>query len=83
MATFNVRLRQRHDTEANWILHPDFVPMSGEIIIYDPDENYAYARYKTGVWDGVSEVTDDMKICNLPFSNAPEKISTSDIDNLF
>lgn len=56
---------QKHDIEANWIKAGDaenpFIPKKGEIIIYDPDDNYSYARMKIG--DGVTNVTA------LPFSD--------------
>ena len=50
------RVSQLHKTEADWVkLQNDykeqgkeFVPQAGEIIVYDPDENYKYARVKIG-----------------------------------
>ncbi len=81
---FKGRLRNKHDIEANWKLAVNFAPLLGEIIVYDPDENYPYARYKTGIWDGVEEhKTEAMLINNLPFSNQPESIKNDTIDNLF
>ena len=58
----NSRLINKHDTEAHWILAENFIPMAGEIIIYDRDENYNYERFKIG--DGVTLVND------LPFAIA-------------
>lgn len=55
------RIEHKHDTEANWKKAVNFVPRAGELIIYDPDNNYNYARIKIG--DGKSTVS------NLPFSN--------------
>lgn len=53
------RIINKHDIEANWIKAGDaenpFIPKKGEIIIYDPDDNYSYARMKIG--DGVTNVT--------------------------
>lgn len=56
------RFTQRHDTEANWKKAINFIPMEAEIIIYDPDENYNFARFKVG--DGVTLIN------NLPFSTS-------------
>ena len=70
----NARLPQKHDYEANWIKAINFVPMKGEIIVYDPEIDargnvailpegrtspYDYARFKCG--DGETKVND------LPF----------------
>lgn len=65
------KILHKHDTEANWKKATNFYPLLGEIIVYDPDENCPYPRYKTGIWDGKSTKTDDMLISNLPFSNHP------------
>lgn len=59
---FNTRIVHKHDTEANWNKAINFIPKAGELIIYDPDENYVYSRIKIG--DGVTIVT------NLPFIKA-------------
>jgi hypothetical protein len=77
------RQRQKHDTEANWNKATNFAPYLGEIIVYDPDNTHSYPRYKTGIWDGVSQKTSDMLIMNLPFSNQPDVISEDDILGLF
>ena len=55
------RQQQKHDIEANWLLagNKGFVPLEGEIIVYDKDENNSNIRLKVG--DGVTTVT------NLPF----------------
>lgn len=58
--TFNTRIIHKHDIELNWLKTPDFIPMSGELIIYDVDENNKYARMKIG--DGVTTISD------LPFT---------------
>ena len=59
---FNTRIIHKHDTEINWNKATNFIPMQGEIIVYDIDENYNYERMKIG--DGVTVVA------NLPFSIA-------------
>ena len=57
--TLNSRMQQRHDIENNWNKAVNFIPLAGEIIIYDPDTAHSYARLKCG--DGVTTVV------NLPF----------------
>ena len=57
---FFTRIMQKHDTEANWALKTDFVPLAGEIIVYDKDDTHNYVRVKIG--DGTT------KINNLPFT---------------
>lgn len=42
------RIVHKHDTQSHWENATDFVPMMGEIIIYDVDENYDYERMKIG-----------------------------------
>lgn len=56
---FNTRIIHKHDTEANWKKATNFIPKQGELIVYDPDENYTYSRLKIG--DGITKVN------NLPF----------------
>lgn len=53
------RLSLMHKTEANWNKLPDFIPYSGELIIFDADEQYNYVRLKLG--DGKTKLKD------LPF----------------
>lgn len=54
------RIVHKHDIEANWNKAVNFIPMQGEIIVYDIDENYNYERIKIG--DGQTVVA------NLPFT---------------
>ena len=53
------RISQLHKTELQWSLIPNFVPFNGELIVFDPDDKYAYARLKIG--DGYTLLSD------LPF----------------
>lgn len=53
------RMVQKHDIETNWNKAVNFIPLQGEIIIYDIDENYNYERFKIG--DGINTVS------TLPF----------------
>ena len=66
------RMLQKHDIEANWLKATNFIPMQGEIIVYDIDSNYAYERFKIG--DGIKTVN------NLPFVNAV--ITDAEIDEI-
>ena len=51
----NSRICHKHDTEANWLKAINFIPLLGEIIIYDEDDNYSYPRIKVG--DGATKVS--------------------------
>ena len=53
------RIIPKHDIESNWNKATNFIPLKGEIIVYDADENYSYPRIKHG--DGVTNVNE------LPF----------------
>lgn len=57
----NTRIVHKHEVEANWKLS-SLIPMKGELIVYDVDENYSYNRIKIG--DGVQNVNE------LPFADA-------------
>ena len=66
--TLQTRVQLKHDTEANWNTASinGFIPLVGEIIIYDQDDNN-FPRMKIG--DGKSLIND------LPFSPiSPERI---------
>jgi hypothetical protein len=82
--TISTRIAQKHDLEANWLSFADFVPMQGELIIYDIEVDstgktlalptgrtvpYTYERMKIG--DGKTAVTA------LPFI-----VSEAEIDEL-
>lgn len=58
---FNTRVVNKHDLEANWNKAVNFIPLKGELIVYDVDEAHSYERVKIG--DGVQNVND------LPFYN--------------
>lgn len=64
------RIIPKHDIEANWNKAINFVPIKGEIIVYDADENYNYQRIKYG--DGVTKVTE------LPFHTKPMNWNQND-----
>lgn len=58
------RIKNLHGTEEQWNAKPTFVPNKAELVVYDPDSDHAYARFKIG--DGENFVTD------LPFAGAEE-----------
>lgn len=58
---FKSRIVHKHDTAENWEKATGFIPMQGEIIIYDIDASYDYERIKIG--DGATIVDE------LPFAN--------------
>ena len=80
MKQINTRIAQKHDLEANWVLHnPTFVPFRGEVVIFDAEtENdplppgrttrYTFPRIKIG--------NNVDSIMNLPFSSSIVQIVT-------
>lgn len=42
------RLSLLHKQEAEWNKLSNWKPAAGEVVVYDPDENYDYARLKIG-----------------------------------
>lgn len=60
MPNIKARIKNKHDTEANWALAENFKPLDGEVIVYDVDANHAYPRFKVG--DGKTLISA------LPFS---------------
>lgn len=50
------RISLLHKTEAEWLKLSTFIPEEGELIIYDPDNSYPYARLKIG--DGKRALVD-------------------------
>ena len=63
------RIQSKHDTAANWANATNFVPLAGEIIIYDADSTTTYPRVKIG--DGTTVVG------NLPFQVTKETATIS------
>ena len=61
MAEAKLRIKLKHDTEANWLKATTFKPLKGELIIYDVDSAHSAPRFKVG--DGVKVVGD------LPFAD--------------
>jgi hypothetical protein len=50
------RVSHLHRTEAEWAKLNAWVPEAGELIVYDPDDHYDYARIKIG--DGVKTLKE-------------------------
>lgn len=73
--TIKGRFIQKHDTETNWLKATNFIPLKGELIIYDADATYTYPRFKVG--DGITNVND------LPFSMGSDIVDnlTTNISN--
>jgi hypothetical protein len=42
------RISQLHMTEAEWLNYSTWIPESGELVVYDPDDIHSYARIKVG-----------------------------------
>ena len=54
--TLKTRVQLKHETEANWNKATNFIPLAGEVIIYEPDEYHTQQRVKIG--DGITKVND-------------------------
>ena len=59
--TIKTRIINKHAIESDWFKAVNFIPLKGELIVYDPDDTYSYSRFKIG--DGVTNVND------LPFAD--------------
>lgn len=68
----NGRLVLKHDTQENWEKATSFIPLKGEMIIYDPDDTHTLPRFKIG--DGSKTVN------NLPF--AEDYITPEDVNEI-
>lgn len=62
--TAKLRIKQKHDTEANWKKATNFKPEAGELIVYDADNTHSTPRFKVG--DGTKLVNE------LPFVGTDE-----------
>ena len=81
---FDTRIQHKHDTEANWLKATTFIPMKGELIVYDVDATHDYERIKMG--DGITNVNalpfvyepvteaDIMEICGVSIIDVNEVI---------
>ena len=64
------RITHKHDTEANWTAATDFVPLPGELIVYDKNATDPNARLKIG--NGIDKADD------LPFITDVLEYTTTD-----
>jgi hypothetical protein len=86
LTTVNTRIVNKHDLEAVWLSKTDFIPMQGELIIYDCEIDkdgvtlalpegrttpYTYERFKIG--DGKTPVSA------LPFASGNTDSDSSDV----
>jgi hypothetical protein len=73
------RIQNKHAVEADWVQAVNFVPLAGEMIIYDVDEVHDKPRIKFG--DGVTPVNDlDFTVDNSAESGVDITCGTSDPD---
>lgn len=86
---FKTRVQNKHATEAQWREAINFIPLAGELIIYDIDDDHSTPRFKIGdgivVWnDEHTEYTiTGTKVNDLPFvSNIINSIGTSSIQQI-
>lgn len=56
MSSLNLRVIHTHDTAENWDKCTTFIPMAGELIVYDVDEDFPYERFKIG--DGTHSINE-------------------------
>lgn len=76
------RIQHKHDIEANWLLATNFVPLAGELIIYDIDAEHSFERFKVG--NGVDNVNTLPFVIDVEQAQADARAYTDDkIDNLF
>lgn len=74
------RITFKHDTDANWQNASDFVPLEGEMVVYDADEECNYARLKVG--DGTTSICDLPFIIDATVANTLSGVTASDIGAL-
>ena len=89
--TFNCRVMNKSDIEANWKSRSDFIPLNGEMIIFTQGEGYSHARIKIG--DGITDVNslpfvDDVLQSTLNELNTntlfktPQELATEEIEQV-
>lgn len=68
--TLKTRIQHKHEPEANWLQATNFIPLAGELIIYDVDETHSKPRFKIG--DGVRNPdtgkVEGTNVNDLPFA---------------
>ena len=75
MATIvKTRIQNKRNTEADWLDQASFIPLAGELIIYEADSTHTYARFKIG--DGRTAVND------LPFADKTFSLGANQVTGL-
>ena len=63
------RVINKHETQEDWEKAVNFIPLEGEVIIYDPDNNHKKPRIKIG--DGIlnpeTGIVEGTNVNDLPF----------------
>ena len=77
--SFDSRIVHKHDIAENWEKATGFIPMQGEIIIYDIDASYDYERIKIG--DGAT-VVDELPFINDALKEELIPITNEEIDEI-
>lgn len=77
--SFKSRIVHKHDTAENWEKATGFIPMQGEIIIYDIDASYDYERIKIG--DGAT-IVDELPFANDALKEEFTAITNDEIDEI-
>lgn len=78
------RIVHKHDIETNWNKATNFIPLKGELIVYDIDSTHDYERIKIG--DGVTKVSalsfaDDTKVDKISGKGLSTNDYTTDEKN--
>lgn len=64
---FNTRISLKHDTTANWDKNPTFVPMNGEIVVYDDYKQIVTEDGTTVNLQGLKIGNGKTPVASLPF----------------
>jgi hypothetical protein len=81
--SIKARVSNLHNTQAVWeTTYIDFVPMPGELVIYDPDETHAAPRFKIGMLgaDGQALPLRMLPFVTTEVTITPEETGTSFLD---
>ena len=83
MNKINRRIQQKHDTQQHWELAENFIPLAGEIIIYEDNETRQPFGFKIG--DGVlnqeTGKIEGTKVNDLPFMTEDVAIFNGEGEN--
>ena len=65
--TFQGRIVQKHDTKANWEKATNFIPLKGEIILYDDLNEIKIGDYHKHIYKISANNRTETKINDLDF----------------